>query len=164
MDAASRLTPRRMLVGIAVVCAAALGSALVSQHVFDMQPCSWCVLQRAIFVVIGLVSAAGALAASAPARMMSAGLVSALAASGITSALWQHFVAAASSSCNLTLADRIVSGLRLDAWAPEVFAPRASCAEAAVNLLGVPYAFWSLGLFVVIDAAALWALVGARKR
>ena len=34
---------------VAVVCVAALGAALVSQHVYDMQPCPWCVLQRLIF-------------------------------------------------------------------------------------------------------------------
>ena len=158
------MNPALILAGIAAACVAAVGGALVSQHVFDMQPCAWCVLQRAIFLAIAAVAALGAVWGSATARMVSAGLVSALAASGIASALWQHFVAAASSSCNLTLADRIVSGLRLDAWAPEVFAPRASCAEAAVNLLGVPYAFWSLALFALIDAAALWVIVSARRR
>jgi len=36
-----------------------------------------------------------------------------------------------------------------------VFEPTASCADAAVNLLGVPYAFWSLGLFTVLCAACV---------
>jgi disulfide bond formation protein DsbB len=48
--------------------------------------------------------------------------------------------------------------MQLDALAPEVFAPRASCADAAVDLLGLPYEFWSLGLFVVFAAAASWTL------
>ena len=76
--------------------------------------------------------------------------------------MWQHFVAAASSSCKLTLADRIVSGLGLDAWAPEVFAPRASCADAAVDLLGLPYEFWSAGLFLAVGVVAA-ALTFARR-
>ena len=33
---------------------AALGAALVSQHVFGMDPCPWCVLQRLIFAVIAI--------------------------------------------------------------------------------------------------------------
>jgi disulfide bond formation protein DsbB len=37
-----------------------VGGALVSQHVFDMQPCPWCVLQRLIFVAIALVCLVGA--------------------------------------------------------------------------------------------------------
>ena len=68
----------------------------------------------------------------------------------MAAALWQHFVAAVSSSCNLTLADRIVSGLRLDGLLPEVFEARASCADATVQLLGLPYEFWSLGLFMLL--------------
>jgi len=34
-----------------------------------------------------------------------------------------------------------------------MFAARASCADAAVNLLGVSYDFWSLALFVAIGLA-----------
>jgi disulfide bond formation protein DsbB len=156
--------PTLVFAGIAGVCVAALASALVSQHVFGIQPCPWCVLQRVIFLAIALVAGLGCVWQGTLGRTVSAGLVSALAASGIASALWQHLVAAASASCNLTLADRIVSGLRLDALAPEVFAPRASCADAAVHLLGVPYEFWSLALFVLIDAAALWLIVAGRQR
>jgi len=37
---------------VAVVCVAALAIALTSQHVYDMQPCPWCVLQRLIFCAI----------------------------------------------------------------------------------------------------------------
>ena len=37
----------------------------------------------------------------------------------------------------------------------EIFQPRASCADAAVKLLGVPYEFWSLALFVLTGVLAL---------
>lgn len=151
--------PAAVLLLVAGVSLAAIGAALVSQHVFDMQPCPWCVLQRAVFAAIALVALAGAWL---PRRLAKAGalLVTALlAAAGMAAALWQHLVAKSSSSCNLTLADRIISGLQLDALAPEVFAPRASCADAAVNLLGLPYEFWSLGLFAALGGAAAWTLV-----
>ena len=80
----------------------------------------------------------------------------ALSLSGVAAALWQHFVAAASDSCKLTLAERIISGLGLDGSLPEIFQPRASCADAAVKLLGLHYEFWSLMLFVLLDG---WNLV-----
>lgn len=142
---------------IAAASLAAVGAALVSQHVYDMQPCPWCVLQRAVFCAIALIALAGAAWSSAWARRGAAVGVGLMAVCGVAAALWQHFVAAASSSCNLTLADKIVSGIGLDGWAPEVFAPRASCAEAAVDLLGVPYEFWSLALFILLGATALRA-------
>jgi disulfide bond formation protein DsbB len=78
-----------------------------------------------------------------------------LALGGVSAALWQHFVAAASVSCNLTLADRIVSGVGVDALWPQVFAAYASCADAAAKLLGVPYEFYSLTLFIVLGALAV---------
>jgi hypothetical protein len=53
-----------------------------------------------------------------------------LALAGIASAAWQHFYAAPSGSCNLTLADKIINGIGLDAMLPDVFAPRATCADA----------------------------------
>lgn len=148
---------QRLFAAVAAASLAAVAAALVSQHVFDMQPCPWCVLQRAQFVAVALVAAPALLWQRAWVLRGSAIAAALLATSGAASALWQHFVAAASSSCKLTLADRIVSGLGLDALAPEVFAPRASCADAAVDLLGLPYEFWSLGLFVAIACASVWA-------
>jgi disulfide bond formation protein DsbB len=156
--AATRLPSARLLVIVAIACLAAVGAALVSQHLFDMQPCPWCVLQRVIFVAIALVCL---IAAAIPARAGRIGavvLVELLALCGIAAALWQHFKAAASASCNLTLADKIIGALRLDSLLPDVFAPRASCADAAVSLFGVPYDFWSLALFVLCGIAALRAL------
>ena len=88
-------------------------------------------------------------------QFTSALLALALALSGVAAALWQHFVAAVSSSCNMTLADRIVSGLRLDGLLPEVFQARASCADAAVRLWGLPYEAWSLILFMLLSVLAL---------
>jgi protein dithiol:quinone oxidoreductase len=133
---------------------AAVAAALVSQHVFDMQPCPWCVLQRVIFIAIAGVALLGWVLPAPLPRRLAAVLVAVLAACGMTSALWQHFVAASSVSCNLTLADRIVSAFGLDALEPRVFAAYASCADAAVKLLGLPYEFYSLVLYALLLAAA----------
>lgn len=151
---------RLYLAGI-LIPPAAVSSALVTQHVFGMQPCPWCTLQRLIFVAIALASLlglAGHLLRQAVVARLGAVLMGLLALGGITAALWQHFVAAASASCNLTLADRIVSGIGVDALWPEVFAAYASCADAAAKLFGVPYEFYSLTLFVVLAAAAVGLL------
>ena len=159
--------PAAVLLLVASISLAAIAAALVSQHVFDMQPCPWCVLQRAVFAAMALAALAGSfIGALLPRLWVHASALAAtalLAGTGMAAALWQHFVAKSSSSCNLTLADRIVNGLQLDALAPEVFAPRASCADAAVNLLGLPYEFWSLGLFTALGLAAAWALARVIK-
>ena len=146
-------SPRRsaLLLGIAGLSLGAVGAALATQHLMGMEPCPWCILQRLIFVTIALAALLGLLLG----RMFAGLLVLALIACGIAAALWQHFVAAASDSCNLTLAEKIISGLGLDGSLPEIFQPRASCADAAVKLLGVPYEFWSLALFVLTGVLAL---------
>ena len=156
-------TPTQVLAALVALPLVAVGIALVSQHGFDMQPCPWCVLQRLIFVAIALVAAIGLAWRSAVAARVVPLAVEVLSACGIATALWQHFVAARSSSCNLTLADRIMTASGLPAWLPEVFEARASCADAAVDMLGVPYALWGLAVFVVIGAAASWLLLRNRR-
>jgi protein dithiol:quinone oxidoreductase len=136
----------------------AVAAALVSQHVFDMQPCPWCVLQRLIFVALAMVAVLGLLWRSRLGRRVASATGVVLAALGAAAALWQHAVAAKSASCNLTLADRIISGLQLDALLPHVFAATASCADAAVPLFGLPYEYWSLGLFGALGIALVTAL------
>jgi disulfide bond formation protein DsbB len=152
----------RILLAIALLCFGAVGVALLTQHVLDMQPCPWCVLQRLVFVAIGAWALIGALVPARLARAVSAIGVSLLAGCGIAAALWQHFVAAASASCNLTFADRVMNATGLNARFPEVFAAYASCADAAVSLAGIPYEFYSLALFVLIDGLAILALVRRR--
>jgi disulfide bond formation protein DsbB len=162
----SRATTLWLICGL---CAAAVAMALVSQHRFDMQPCPWCILQRLIFIVIAVVAGAAALVASrggAAGRGTALGgglLIDLLATAGAAAALYQHFVAAQSNSCALTLADRIVSGLGLDAWWPDVFEVRATCAEAAVSVFGIPFEFLSLGLYLLVGALAVSTLLGALR-
>ena len=96
--------------------------------------------------------------ATPPARASPARSRCLLALCGIAAALWQQFVAAKSASCNLTLADRIMTATRLDTLLPSVFEARASCADAAVDLLGVPYAIWAALAFALCGIALVRVL------
>ncbi|MGZ5155374.1 MAG: disulfide bond formation protein B [Caldimonas sp.] len=142
----------------ALLSLGAIAAALVTQHGLGMQPCPWCTLQRLIFLVIGAVALLG-LAWRAPAgSRIASGAAFLLAGAGFAAAMWQHFVAIPTGACKLSLADRIVSATGLNELLPAVFEARASCAEAAVNLLGVPYEFWSATLFVILALAMLLAV------
>lgn len=148
------LRARPLLAGLAVLPLLAVAAALYTQYRMDMMPCAWCVLQRLGFVVVALAGLLGLLLPG-PALRRAAGVLALLAAlGGITAALWQHFVANQSASCAMSLADRLMGATGLDSRFPEVFAAYASCADAKVDLLGLPYEFWSLGLFTVLAAAA----------
>lgn len=147
-----------LLAGGALVSVAAVGAALVSQHVFGMEPCPYCVLQRVIFLAIAIACILGLVMSNPGGRRIFAALGALLGVAGIVTALYQHFVAAASQSCNLTLADKIVGGMHLDSLLPDVFSARASCADAAVDLFGLPYEFWSLALFAALTVALVRVL------
>jgi len=148
----------------ALICAAAMAIALVSQHVYDMQPCVWCVLQRLLFVVIGAACVLGLLWRGTAGRLFSATLVLLTSAAGVAAALWQYQVAAQTQACLFTLADRVMAASRLDGWMPEVFQARASCMDAAVRLLGVPYEFYSLALYLLLGGGALYLMLGRAPR
>jgi disulfide bond formation protein DsbB len=153
---------RRAFVLVLVASLGAVAAALVSQHVFDMRPCPWCVLQRLLFVLVAAAAALGLVWRSTMGARVAALIGIVIAGLGAGAALWQHLVAAASASCNLTLADRVISGLQLDALAPDVFAATASCADAQARLFGVPYEFWSLALFGALGIAQVIVLLKQR--
>ncbi|HEX2012492.1 MAG TPA: disulfide bond formation protein B [Roseateles sp.] len=159
---ASKL-PARVLAGIAVAAFAGVAAALVAQHLFNVKPCPWCVMQRGLFLLIGAIAALGWLLQSLrPLRLLSLALIVLLALAGLASAYYQHDVASKLASCDMTLADRVITALNLEELWPPVFMVTASCAEAAAyRLLGLPYEIWSALLFT---ALGVLALLGLKKR
>lgn len=149
----------RLLHLIAVLCVAAVGAALVSQHVFDMPPCAWCVFQRLLFLGIAAVCWFGVLVSrfSALASRISAAVAAILAAGGIVAGWYQHSVAAQMFSCDRTFADRFMVESGLDAGLPWLFGIFATCMDARVKLFGVEYVFWAIALFVVVGILAVRA-------
>lgn len=135
--------------GLAAFASVALAVGL--QIYADMQPCAWCTLQRLLYLIVG----AGALIAWSLADSPRAARVVALvplvaSLSGLAAALYQHFVAAETASCDLTFADKVINGLGLDRQLPWLFEARAMCDEANVPLLGLPFSIWSAILFAML--------------
>ena len=158
---------RWQLTWIAIFAFGVVGVALVSQHRFDMQPCPWCIVQRMAFSAIGVVALVAAMWPLQRARrvhMTAAFACGSLAVLGAASALWQQVYAAKSSSCHKTVADVIIGLSHLDIELPDIFQARASCAEAAVSVLGVPYGIWSLIAFLLIAIAATKLHLEQRQR
>ncbi len=154
---------RTLFASSAALAIAALAAALFTQHQWGMMPCPWCILQRLLMLLVAGVALLGAVWPRRGPRKVLTALMLVMSLCGAAAALWQHWVAASSASCNLTLADRIIAATGLDQLWPEVFAAFASCAEASVKLLGVPYVFYSFALFVLLAGAAV-ALMQRRPR
>jgi disulfide bond formation protein DsbB len=155
--------PVKLFAMAAGTCVLAMGAALHTQHVMGMEPCPWCVLQRLIFVGIFAFAVLGMAWRRRLGVMVAALGMDLLAALGVAAALWQHFVASSSNTCNHTIADRFMSATGLDGLLPDVFAARASCAEAATTLVGVPYEFWSLATFAMVGTLAVLALLSQMR-
>jgi len=154
----------QVLVAIGLVSFAAVGLAAIAQYVFDMQPCPWCVLQRFIYLVVGVLALVAA-ALPGGGRRLFIGLALLASLSGLASALWQQLHAVNEASCAMTLADRIMTGLHLDSLLPQLFTAYASCADAAVSVLGIPFAVWSCLLYAILALLLVWSLrVSLRAR
>ncbi|MGM9480766.1 disulfide bond formation protein B [Roseateles sp. NT4] len=152
--------PARALAGMAVASFGAVGIALIAQHQFGVKPCPWCVLQRAIFLLIGTLSLLGWLvSAKRVLRQSVLVIVLMLCAAGLTAAVFQHEVASQSASCAMGMADKIVTALNLEELWPSVFMITANCADAAAyRLVGLPYEVWSGVLFAALAALGLVVL------
>ncbi len=146
------ISTHRSLLLILVLSIAALGVALLSQHVAGMRPCAWCVFQRLILVAISLAALAGLLLSRTGrlAARLSTAAVALLGLGGAIAAWYQYTVAAVQFSCDQTFADRFMTNLGLDASIPWLFGIYATCMDARVDLLGIEYALWALALFVIL--------------
>ena len=149
---------------IALLCLVALGLALVSQHIFNMPPCAWCVLQRLILLVTAVICLLGNVLPGAAKRVVAA-LAAALSIAGLVAAWYQYTVASEMVSCDRTFADIFMSKTTgLDGMAPWLFGIYATCMDAKVTVLGVEYVLWAMVLFVVLLIISCYALIGRTRR
>lgn len=154
--------PQRWFLYSAFLSLLALIIALVSQHLFGLRPCAWCVFQRLLLVGVLALSVLGYLALRHQAHLLA--LLSrlsliALSIGGILSAWYQYSVAAKMFSCDMTFADKFMTQSGLESAWPWFFGIYASCMDASVAVLGLDYALWSLLLFAGLSAMHLIALV-----
>jgi|SRR5699024_5702638 len=155
----------RLYALIAAMALMSLAVALFSQHQLGMRPCAWCVFQRLLLIALFAVALIAALIAQrhAWAGRVAGVLALLLSLGGILSAWYQYTVAAQQFSCAQTFADRFMSASGLDAALPWLFGIYATCMDARINFLGLEYALWALGLFVLTSLLGLLALWRSRN-
>lgn len=149
------ITHRRLSLAIVLLSWGSVGVALFTQHRLGMEPCPWCIAQRLLYLLCGAMAL---LAAWPSSRSYAGRLVASLflaltalsALATVVTALYQHLVAAATGSCAITAVDRFLMYTGLSDWQPEIFEPRASCAEADQSLMNLPYSLWSAALAVLL--------------
>lgn len=149
----------KLFILVSILCFTSISAALISQHVFDMKPCSWCIVQRLIFFVIGIVSFVGYYVRSDVLSRIIAIIISILSIFGILAAYMQKVSYSESLSCMTTPADTIISSTGFDSSIPWLFSVYSSCADDPVFLFGVEYFVWSLSLFIILAVIAISAAI-----
>jgi protein dithiol:quinone oxidoreductase len=150
---------------IAVVAWGGVLAALASQHVFGLQPCPWCIIQRIAYLLVGFFALLSLFVTQSSLWARLPLLFAAVAAlGGLAAALYQHFVAAETASCAFTAADRFLMATGLDELLPSVSKATAACDEANAPMLGVPYSLWSAALAIVLFGLVVQAMRRAGVR
>lgn len=145
---------------IPLMCFSAIGIALFSQHVLGMQPCAWCILQRIIFIVLGGFGIIFYFASGL--TKIGAHLLSLISLSGIATATYQILVASKSNNCAVSLAEKIAFESGLSELMPNVFGVFALCADASPKIIGIPYPYYSLILFLIVLCLSISILLNKR--
>ncbi|MGO3741845.1 disulfide bond formation protein B [Kerstersia sp.] len=154
-----KLSSRCLLLLVALLSFAAIGAALIAQYLFDLQPCAWCSMQRLIYLVVGVFALIGAgMPGQGAGRRLAATAAALLSIAGIVAAWYQHSVAAQMFSCDRTFADRLMIESGLEEGASWLFGIYASCMDATAYIFGIEFSLWSLGLYIVLALALLWAI------
>ena len=151
-----------------LLCAGLIGFALYAQYVLMMDPCPLCILQRVVFIALGVVFLAGGLhAPRGHGRWVYVALLVLLAAVGAGIAgrhLWiQSLPPDQVPSCGAPLGymleTRASHGGLIGVLA-KVLTGSGECAKVQ-PILGLSMPFWSLLWFVLL---ALWAMRAGVRR
>lgn len=154
-------TNRTLLIAIALTCFALIGGALYFQHVEDMLPCPFCVIQRYAFLLLGLFALVAAFA-----RKSTPWLVLALAsavggAAAAAKLLW--VLAHPGVTCGIDPTETFLNKLPSATTMPWVFEANGLCESAGDPVMGLPIPYWSALWIGILIAALVLALVRRNK-
>ena len=151
------LNSRRAFAAFALIPLGLLAEALVLQHVKGQIPCPLCVLQRAGFLLFGLIALAAAV--HQPGRRGAAGYCAALALSALTGlgvALRHVWVLHHPKfGCGIDALEQIINDLPTAKLLPWLFHAGGECSAPHEPVLGLQVPEWSVIWFSLLLLAAI---------
>lgn len=147
------------------VCFILIVSALIMQHVFELEPCPLCIFQRLSFIAAGALFLLGALfnPISTGRKALLSGINLTAIAVGIGLALrhiWlQNLPPSEVPSCGPGL-DYMIDVLPFTSVISQVLSGSGECAEISWTFLGLSIPWWTL--FAYLSLAAL-VVLGHKK-
>jgi disulfide bond formation protein DsbB len=147
---------RSFLFVIAFISFALIGAALYLQHVKDLLPCPLCVIQRYLFLAVGVCSLVGALGDKIK---LGAGLAL-LGALGGLAVVGKHLYVLANPgfSCGIDPMETALNKIPTATLMPWLFKADGLCEDARDTLLGLSIPQWSAVWFVLLAATLVWIL------
>lgn len=153
--------PRVAFVLIFLACAALLADAVFyMQDQLGLDPCPMCVLQRYVFVALGIVALVAAIHGPRGRGVkVYGGLLVALALVGagiaIRHSYIQHFPPP-SMSCGTDL-EFLLNAFPVTQALPKIFAGTGDCSAVKWKFLGLSIPEWALVWYVILGGLAAWA-------
>ncbi|MEC5159905.1 protein dithiol:quinone oxidoreductase [Janthinobacterium sp. CG_23.3] len=155
------ISSRNLLLSVAFACFAALGVALYLQHgTLDMLPCPLCVIQRYLFLAVGLACLAGA-ATGKPKPGAAVALLGALGGLGVAGK-HLYVLAHPGLSCGIDPVETILNKIFTAEYLPFLFRADGLCEDATRPFIGLSIPQWSLVCFALFALALAWTL--ARRK
>lgn len=156
-----------LLIDTAVLAFGVVGAAVYLQVNHGMQPCPWCIIQRYLFIAIGVFSLAAAFLPGLAKRISTGlGLLSGLG--GIGAASWLLYTKANPKvSCGIDPMETSLNTLPPADWFPVVFRADGLCTTEYPPVFGLDIAVWSLIWFIVLAAelalVLAWPMLQRRR-
>jgi disulfide bond formation protein DsbB len=157
----NRLTPRLVFLATFLACAGLLAYGIYLQEEKGLDPCPMCILQRYVFVAIGIVALVAAI--HGPRRGIALKLYGILlvllAVTGggtATRQSWVQHYPPKAMSCGADL-EGLLENLPLSQALPKIFQGSGDCSIVTWRFLGLSIAEWALVWFILILAASVWA-------
>jgi disulfide bond formation protein DsbB len=147
---------RNVLLLIALTSFALIAIALYLQHVKHLQPCPLCVIQRYLFLAVGVASLAGALAG----KIKAGAGVALLGALGGLGVVGKHLYVLAHPgfSCGIDPMETALNKIPTATLMPWIFKADGLCEDARDTLLGLSIPQWSAVWFVLLTVTLVWIL------
>ena len=151
---------RNLLLAIAAVSFALVGAALYLQHAKDMLPCPLCVIQRYLFLGIGLFSLIGASIGAGDGKLKAATGLALLCALGGLGVVAKHLYVLAHPgfSCGIDPMETVLNKIPTATLMPWLFRADGLCEAAQDTVFGLNVPQWSAVWFVILTLALVAAL------
>jgi disulfide bond formation protein DsbB len=147
---------RNLLLLIGAVSFALVGAALYLQHAKDMLPCPLCVIQRYLFLAVGICSLLGAFAG----KIKAGAALALLGALGGLGVVGKHLYVLAHPgfSCGIDPMETALNKIPTATMLPWLFRAEGLCENALDTLFGLSIPQWSAVWFTILTLSLAWVL------